>query len=403
MLIVRLIKIFAALTVLYFLFITFNYFQVHRAEFPPGWDFSQHYAAAVLAMQGRAAEAYNFQQLSAMESVITGCRIQLAPFYLLWNYPPTFLLVVMPLALLPYKAALILWLGIFFLAYVWMLHRIAPHPLTFWLALAFPANYWNFLHCQNGFFFATVLGAGLLLWQRRPRLSGVLLGLVTCKPHLAWIIPLALLFGRRWKALGAMVITVAAMVAGSIILFGFETWKAFVGNAPFIREILESGAARGYKSASVFAGARMLGASVPTAYVLQILSAIMAIGVVGYAWRRWRDPVVLNPLLVLGILLSTPYLMVHDLAILAIPIAYFVWQNYDKNLKSYEIITLALAWALPLYSQSLALLARIQIAPFIFLAFMAIIVLRACHCRVNKDGAPASGEASGQPGSMGAA
>jgi alpha-1,2-mannosyltransferase len=224
-------------------------------------------------------------------------------------------------------------------------------------------------------------------------LSGILLALVTCKPHLAWIIPLALLAGRQWKALSAMVITVVVMVVGSIILFGFETWKAFIDNAPIIRHILESGAARGYKSASVFAAARMLSASVNTAYLLQIISALIAIGVVCYVCWRWREPEISNSMLVLGILLSTPYLMVHDLALLAIPLAYFIWQNYDKNLKAYEMIILAFAWALPLYSPLLALLTHVQIGPFIFIAFMAIILHRSFNSRLNEDFALSSFDA----------
>jgi alpha-1,2-mannosyltransferase len=378
---VKLIKFLLALIIIFFAvnLVTLHFYQVRKAGIPPGWDFIQHYSAAVLALKGQAAHAYNFPDLAAVESSIAGFKISLSPYFLLWNYPPSFLLLLLPLALLPYQAALMLWLGVFFLAFLAVLYRLAPHPLTWWFAVAFPANYWNFLHCQNGFFFGTMLGAGLLLLDRTPLLAGVFLGLVTCKPHLALIIPLALIAGRRWQALTAMAGTVLVLVLGSVLLFGVKTWQAFLANSSFVRRILESGAAPGHKSPSVFAAARMLAAGVNTAYVLQLLAAVFAIGVVCYVWRRRREPEIANPILVLGILLATPYLLVHDLTLLAIPLAYFTWQNYDKNLRMHEVIILILAWSLPQYSPSLALLTHLQVGPLIFLALMMLIWRRARH------------------------
>jgi hypothetical protein len=384
---VKLIKIFAVLIIIPYLIslISFQYDQAHKKEIPPGWDFIQHYSASMLAMQGQASFAYNFDKLSLVESSIAGFKVKLSPNYLLWNYPPSFLLLIMPLSLLPYKVALILWLCVFFIAYIVVLYRIAPNSLTLWLAILFPANLWNFLHCQNGFFFGTLLGAGLLLLYRKPLLSGILLGLVTCKPHLAFIIPLVLIAGRQWKALASMVIMVLLMFISSAMLFSLKAWEAFFDNAQFVRLILESRAVPGYKSQSIFATARMLSASVNTAYLVQMVSAIIVIGVVCYVWWRMRKPEISNPILVLGILLSTPYLMIHDLALLAIPLAYFVWQNRDKNLKLYELMILSLAWSLPLYSPTIAFLTQVQIGPFILIAFMAIILRRALNSRLDGD------------------
>jgi hypothetical protein len=376
---IKLIKISAALIILILSINIFNfhYQHAHKAGIPPGWDFIQHYSASILARQGCAFSAYNFEDLSSVESTIAGFKVELSPYFLLWNYPPSFLLLILPLSLLPYKLALILWLFIFFLSYIIVLYRIAPSPLTLWLAIGFPANAWNFIHCQNGFFFGTMLGTGLLLLHRRPLVSGIMLGIVTCKPHLAFIIPLALAVGRQWKALAAMAIMVIVMFLSSFMLFGLKTWKAFVDNAPVVRHILESGAVPWYKSPSIFVTARMLSASINTAYLIQILFAITAIGVVCYVCWRVRDPEISNPILVLGILLSTPYLLIHDLSLLAIPMAYFIWQNYDKDLKLYEVIILILAWVLPMFSVTIAVLTHIQIGPFILIAFMVIILRRA--------------------------
>ena len=353
----------------------FHYYRSQKLGIPPGWDFIQLYSASVLAQQGYAFSAYNFDILSSVESAIAGFKVKLSPLFLVWNYPPSFLLLILPLSILPYNVAIVLWLSIFFLSYLVVLYRIAPTPLTLWVAIAFPATYWNLIHCQNGFFFGTLLGAGLFLLHRKPLVSGILLGLVTCKPHIASIIPLALIAGRQWKALASMVTMVLVLFVSSAMLFGLKTWKAFLENTPYVRLILESGAVQWHKSPSIFATACMLSASVNTAYFLQLLSAIIAIGVVCYIWWRIREPEISNSLLVIGILLSTPYLLVHDLTLLAIPLAYFVWQNYDKNLKLHEVIVLSLAWNLPL----IAFQTHVQIGPFILIAFMVIILRRARH------------------------
>ena len=58
----------------------------------------------------------------------------------LWHYPPTFHLVVLPLALLPYLAAYAAWVASTFAAFAWVVRRFAPRPETLWLLLAFPGH-----------------------------------------------------------------------------------------------------------------------------------------------------------------------------------------------------------------------------------------------------------------------
>ena len=64
------------------------------------------------------------------------------------------------------------------------------------LALAFPATFINLFHGQNGFLNAALLGAALLALDRRPVVAGILFGLLSYKPHLGLLVPLALLAGR---------------------------------------------------------------------------------------------------------------------------------------------------------------------------------------------------------------
>ena len=68
---------------------------------PFGADFIQFWAASHLALTGHAQDAYNSSLLLKTEQLVT-------PAFkgrYIWLYPPSFYLVVLPLALLPYLVA----------------------------------------------------------------------------------------------------------------------------------------------------------------------------------------------------------------------------------------------------------------------------------------------------------
>jgi hypothetical protein len=341
----------------------YTYFNPFKEGNSRVCDFLHHYSASILARNGEAAFAYEPAKLQMLEERITGQKIS----GLIWNYPPTFLLVVFPLSFIPYRLSLLLWLVVTFVGYALVLYRMAPHRLTFWLAIAFPATVINFNHGQNGFLFAALLGGGLLLLNQRPIVAGILFGLFTCKPQFAILIPFALIAGRCWKVLGTMITTVSAMIIISAVLFGWETWNAFFENTPFIRKLLETDIARWFKMPTPFVSARMAGLNVTISYTLQAIIAVSMIGVVYYVWSQKKEAGVSNSILALGILLATPYALVHDLTILAIPIACLSWQGHTKGWMPFEKIILAFVWHMPLFSMFIALFTHLQIGPIILL------------------------------------
>ena len=79
---------------------------VDRNGKPIGTDFSSFYAAGSLALEGKAAYAYDMAAHYIREQRLFGAD---TPYYG-WLYPPNFLLVAAPLALLAYPDAL--WQGV---------------------------------------------------------------------------------------------------------------------------------------------------------------------------------------------------------------------------------------------------------------------------------------------------
>jgi hypothetical protein len=162
---------------------------------PLGADFSHYLLASALAHAGHPLTVYRAPEFIAALNAYFKVAYPIP-----WLYPPTFLLLIYPLAFLPYLASLDLWLAATLAAFLTVLRRIAPHPMTLWLALAFPGTFQNFFNGQNGFLTIALLGGGLYLLDQSPWAAGCLLGLVSYKPHLFVLVPVALIAARRGLA-----------------------------------------------------------------------------------------------------------------------------------------------------------------------------------------------------------
>ena len=232
---------------------------VDLAGRPLGTDFSCFYAASELALDGRAVEVWIPSALQLIEQHLSdGQTTSIYP----WFYPPSFLLVVAPLALLPYGAALLAWLSGGIAAYLTVMRRILGRNEGLWAAAAFPAAFINLAHGQNGFLSAALLGGGLLLLTRRPMVAGLLFGTLAYKPHLAVLIPIALMAGGYWRALAVAGLTAVLVGTASVVAFGPESWLAFLGQLDFARQVTEQGGVSFAKMQTIFGGVRLLGGSI---------------------------------------------------------------------------------------------------------------------------------------------
>jgi alpha-1,2-mannosyltransferase len=294
---------------------------------PLGGDFAHFYAASVLAWAGNALAVYSPPALQEIIHQVNGVK---PPYF--FPYPPTFLLILLPMALFSYVPSLIIWLTISLLACLFVVYRIAPHPWTPWLALAFPGIYMNFLTGQNGFLSASLLGGGLLLIDRHPWAGGLLLGCLSYKPHLAVLVPLALVAGRRWEALGAASLAALTLILLSMVFLGTGAWQAFFTQISTPVSFLASGQDDWLrKMPSIFAAARLAGLSFPLALVLQGVVILAVAAGVAVSWYRGAEAPVRNALLIIGILLFSPHIFYYDLALLLLPIAWIGGDGFKRG------------------------------------------------------------------------
>jgi len=324
---------------------------VDRNNKPLGTDFSNVYAAGMLASNGKPDVAYDWPSEHAVEKAIFGRDV---PFYG-WHYPPQFLLVAAILALVPYGWALALWMATTLSAYIAIIRVILPQPTAVLVALAYPAVFVNLLHGQNGFINAALLGGALLLLDRRPITSGVLIGLLAYKPQFGVLIPLMLLATARWTVVAAASATVLAACTVTLSMFGTKVWVAFAASTTLTRHVvLEAGSTGWEKIQSIFSAVRMWGGGVDLAYMAQ---GALALGVAaGLIWL-WRSEAAVDLkalALAVAALIATPYVLDYDLMILAVAIAFYVRHGLARGFHNFELSLLAFAWIAPLLSRPLA-------------------------------------------------
>lgn len=335
-------------------------------------DFVCFYSASAKALYGKVSDIYDIPKLLEFERQIW----EQIPGILPWVYPPTFLILISPLAILPYSLALFLWLAITLTWYSLVLHKIAPHRCTIGLVLAFPGTFINFCTGQNGFLSAFFLGAGLLLLERRPILAGTLLGLLTYKPQLALLVAVALIASRMWRAFAAACGTAITLIICSIVFYGVDSWFAFYNTLPVFTQIwLNANSASWQKMQTFFAFAKLIGLPTSVAYGLQFFFSLGAVIVVAWVWYKRIFPMA-NVILTASVLLATPYALVYDLPITGLTIGWYGWHGFKHGWLPGEKNVLALAWLMPFFSLLIAKLINIQITPIVLLAIIILAVRR---------------------------
>jgi len=136
-----------------------------------GWDFAVFWSASYLTLHSGAASVFNVASIDQLAAPLQHDTRGLFPTP--WIYPPTFLLAVRPLVLLPFYASYVAFVlaGMAFGAFMYT--RVLKPALAHWLpALAFPAVWIAVMSGQNSFFTVGLAAGGLVFLDRRPWLAG---------------------------------------------------------------------------------------------------------------------------------------------------------------------------------------------------------------------------------------
>lgn len=341
---------------------------------PVGCDFIAFWSAARLTLQHGAGAAYDDAATAALQHSVSamGDASQHFPFW----YPPPFLLLVLVFGLLPYVAALPVFLAAGYAALFAALRRIIAGPWALAALMLSPATLMNTLIGQNGMLSAACF-AGAMIWlQTRPALAGACLGMLVCKPHFALLVPLALAAARRWRAFFSCGLAAAGLCAASLAL-GVGSWRDFLARTAESRDTLQNLPAIWPKIQSLFSAVRQWGGGVETAYAAQALVALAAAAAVWAVARRRAGAGPEIATLTTAALLTTPYSLDYDLVCLLVPMAWLASAAAQTGWRDWEKTGLLLAYALPVATRFLANQAGFPPAPLVLGLVLALCVRRA--------------------------
>lgn len=340
---------------------------------PLGTDFSNVWAAGRLVLEGHPAAPYDLAAHYAEQVRRFGAGV---PFYG-WHYPPMFLFVAATLASLPYLAALFVWQAATLPLYLTAVAGIlGTHRGIMLAAVAFPPVFINLTHGHNGFLTAGVFGLGLLLLDRRPLISGILLGLLAYKPQFAALLPFVLIATGRWPAAISAAATVIVFAGLSLAVFGWDAWAGFIASGTFTRTVvLEAGDTGWHKIMTAFSAARGLGAGIGAAYAFQ---GLVTLGVIALTVRLWRGEApfgVKAAALLAGSLLVTPYALDYDMMLLGPALAFLAKDAAATGWRRGEPLTLTLVFLAPLVARTAGELTHLPLG-FLAIAALFVVALR---------------------------
>ncbi|WP_161597888.1 glycosyltransferase family 87 protein [Novosphingobium ginsenosidimutans] len=285
---------------------------------PGGSDFIAFWSASRMVLEGQAAKIYNPNALGEIQLRVAYADI--VPFV----HPPQFLLVIWPLGFLNYAAAWLSWTAATYA--LWLITTRRLFPTLGWPIAAFPGALVALWHAQTGFLTSAI--QAVIAWQfrRGPFRAGLCVGLLVIKPHLAVLIPFALLASRSWAAIGGAVLSIAVTAMASLVLFGESSWLTYPSSWAVSQYLLETGSDAFFlRQVTIYAMFRAWGWP-EIAVIAQSFVTLTSIFVI---WKVWAcdGPTDGKVALLFALTpLATPYLFSYDLPFLVIPVAWLIQQ-----------------------------------------------------------------------------
>ena len=245
-----------------------------------------------------------------------------------YPYPPSFLLMILPLGFLSFPLAFTLWniftFLIYFVASFYRRWRISAV-----LLLVFsPAAIQNFSTGQTGFLSAALIIGGFRFVSNQPILSGTLFGLASFKPTLGILIPIALISARAWRPLIAAVVTIAILILASSLAFGWSIWPIWLAKLPAHAEWVR--AVPDQFKPTITANLTFLGVDLMIARVVQFAVAVL-VGIIIWCCFRGGVTLLATAALLVGTVLATPYAFTYDLPILTNAVLMFIRHKDQTN------------------------------------------------------------------------
>ncbi len=344
-------------------------------------DFRIFWAAARLAIIENPLAVFDVDKIEQVHGIVD-------ERWMPWAYPPAFLITVLPLGALSFSMAWVIFSIVSVLALLAATRSFSAGLLPVWLAFALAPAYMPalFMGQTSLLWTAGLLAALAAIRGNQPILAGVYIGLLTLKPQLGIVIPVALLAIGAWRTIAAATVTTIATSLFATFVVGIDYWPELRAMAQQHFDVISASIAENNLMVSPFGAMAGLGVPISTALILQWCITLLAAASVAIAWRSHRISFDLKAaILLIAILLSTPYLWYYEAALLA-PAALFMLRAGVLRMEMPSILLAASMWlglgpSLMLAIFRLDTTFRFVFAPIVLVAFATC--LRAVYVRLR--------------------
>jgi hypothetical protein len=355
-----------------------------------GEDWTVYDTAIRAYYEGRLALLYDGAALTGLLNARFGSwfdgPLPLHP----WLYPPHYLLLLLPFGLLPPVAAYILFIVLSFAAMAIAVSAFFADWRRRLAAIAMvalcPAAAITVLLGQNSFFTCALLAGGFGLLRRRPVLAGALFGLLTYKPQLCLMVPVALLAERQWKAMAVAAATALGLVLASAAVLGADPWRdwlrVMLTPSPLFTEWTALARLNGQ---SIYTYAALLGAGPSVANAIQAGAALVAAVAVWVSHRGALEPHRKLAVLLGATMLAAPHVIDYDALMLGLAAILMLLASPDHEWRLGETALPVLVWASPFFNPP-SVWALAYATPVLVLALMAFAMRRVFSSSPRKRG-----------------
>jgi len=371
-------------------------------RYAPAQDFMVFYVAARSCLDGNMSLLFDgalfTEKLNEQFGAWLSHPLDLHP----WVYPPLFLVMVVPLGLMPFWLSFVLFLAATFLLLNLALRPYLPrgHQRRICLAslVLAPTSAFTVAVGQNAFLTTTLLVGGFGLVRRNPLLAGAMLGLLAFKPQLCLMVPVGLVAARHWKALASAVAAAILLTLTSFLILGLAPWQEWL--TLLLRPNLEYehwlkvGRLNGQ---SVYAEAVLLGLSVGVARLMQAIAVLLSAALVWWTFRtsgiRYNLQVAI---LLTATILAAPHVSNYDAVMVTVAASFFLCDTIDNGARFGDTILFLIVWGIELLDPPMMFRLGL-VTPLVYCLFTATLIARGttpAGSRLHLDGDPAPSAAT---------
>lgn len=277
-------------------------------------DFDIFHLVSIMMAEGNLHAAYAEDTFMQRQSSVLG----FTGYPMLWSYPPFFNLVVAPLSMLPIALSYVVFMVVTLGFYLWVLRALAGPSFHTVLILFLPLILLILRSGQNSFLTGGLIGLTCLLALRNSRWSGVPLGLMAIKPHLALGVGIWSLLDRRWAMAAQSFAVIGLFAALATWTLGTGIWATALAGIAETAEALRAGRFPLYRMNSLYAFGLTFGFGHPVALAFHLTGVVLAVGALAVlSVAKLQPRVFLGAGVVVSALIS-PYNYDYDLAMLAV-------------------------------------------------------------------------------------